>query len=55
MALTKKIFDGMIDVLHVALTKIGYGDLDIVIGECGWPTADGLDANSDNAQSLFKI
>lgn len=50
----KNLFDAMIDALHVALSKIGYGDLDIVIGECGWPTAGGLDANPDNAQKFVQ-
>jgi Glycosyl hydrolases family 17 len=44
------IFDAMIDALHVALDKIGYGDLEIVIGECGWPTQGDQDATTANAQ-----
>jgi exo-beta-1,3-glucanase (GH17 family) len=46
------IFDAMLDALDVALGKIGYGDLEIVVGECGWPTAGGPDANPDNAQKF---
>jgi exo-beta-1,3-glucanase (GH17 family) len=34
----KNIFDASYDALYVALTAIGYSDLRIVIGECGWPT-----------------
>jgi exo-beta-1,3-glucanase (GH17 family) len=46
----KNIFDAMIDALHVALSKIGYGDLEIVVGECGWPTQGDQDATTANAQ-----
>lgn len=48
----KNIFDAMIDALHVALGKIGVGNLEIVIGECGWPTAGDQDANVANAQTF---
>jgi exo-beta-1,3-glucanase (GH17 family) len=44
------IFDAMLDALHVALGKINCGDLEIVVGECGWPTEGGLDASIANAQ-----
>jgi exo-beta-1,3-glucanase (GH17 family) len=46
----KNIFDAMLDALHVALEGIAFGDLQIVVGECGWPTAGGPDANVQNAQ-----
>jgi exo-beta-1,3-glucanase (GH17 family) len=48
----KNIFDAMIDALHVALGKVGFGSLQIVIGECGWPTAGDQDANPANAQTF---
>ncbi|MFY0631713.1 MAG: hypothetical protein JXR05_15215 [Flavobacteriaceae bacterium] len=32
------IFDASYDALYIALGAIGYGDLNITIGECGWPT-----------------
>jgi exo-beta-1,3-glucanase (GH17 family) len=44
------IFDAMLDALHAALGKIGSDDLEIVVGECGWPTAGGLDTTNENAQ-----
>jgi hypothetical protein len=44
------ILDAMLDALHVALGRIGCGDLEIVVGECGWPTNGGLDATVNNAQ-----
>jgi len=50
----KNIFDAMIDALHVALDKIGYPDLEIVIGECGWPTAGDVDATPANAQTFLQ-
>lgn len=34
----KCIFDASYDALSIALTAIGYGDLQIVVGECGWPS-----------------
>jgi len=50
----KNILDAMIDALHVALEKIGYPNLDIVIGECGWPTAGDVDATPANAQTFLQ-
>jgi hypothetical protein len=50
----KNIFDAMIDALHVALEKIGYPDLEIVIGECGWPTAGDVDATPANARTFLQ-
>lgn len=52
--LYKNIFDAMVDALHVALEAIGYKDLEIVIGECGWPTAGGVEANPGNAQTFVQ-
>jgi exo-beta-1,3-glucanase (GH17 family) len=50
----KNIFDAMIDALHVALDKIGYSNLEIVIGECGWPTAGDIDATPGNAKTFLQ-
>ena len=49
------LFDAMLDALHFALVDIGYQDLEIVVGECGWPTgpAGQQDANSDNARTFL--
>lgn len=38
-------FDGNFDTLVAALTKLGYGQMPIVIGEIGWPTDGALGAN----------
>jgi exo-beta-1,3-glucanase (GH17 family) len=46
------IFDAAYDALVQALTGIGYGALPVAIGECGWPTAGGLDASVSNAQTF---
>jgi exo-beta-1,3-glucanase (GH17 family) len=51
----KNIFDASYDALHVALTAIGYGDLSIAVGECGWPTgpeADYVTATLANATTF---
>ena len=47
------IFDAMLDALHVALGKIGFPNLEIVVGECGWPTGGGEpEATIDNARTF---
>lgn len=46
------LLDAMVDGLAAALGKIDCGDLEIVVGECGWPTAGGLDTNDQNAQTF---
>ncbi|GKV18846.1 hypothetical protein SLEP1_g29172 [Rubroshorea leprosula] len=38
-------FDGNFDTLVAALSKIGYGQMPIVIGEVGWPTDGAFGAN----------
>lgn len=38
-------FDGNYDTLVSSLTKIGYGQMPIVIGEIGWPTDGAIGAN----------
>ncbi|XVF58559.1 hypothetical protein PTKIN_Ptkin07bG0075700 [Pterospermum kingtungense] len=38
-------FDGNFDTLVAALSKIGYGQMPIVIGEVGWPTDGVVGAN----------
>lgn len=46
------LFDAMYDATVTALTQIGYGTLPLVVGETGWPTANGLDATVANAQTF---
>jgi hypothetical protein len=38
-------FDGNLDTLVAALSKLGYGQMSIIIGEVGWPTDGALGAN----------
>ncbi|KAI3937893.1 hypothetical protein MKX01_027820 [Papaver californicum] len=32
------MFDAQVDAVYTAMSKLGYGDMDIVIGETGWPS-----------------
>lgn len=47
-------FDALMDAVHSAMNALGYGDVDIAVGETGWPSVcDGWDACSvANAQSF---
>lgn len=45
-------FDGNFDTLVAALTKIGYGQMPIVIGEVGWPTDGAVSANLSAARAF---
>ncbi|XP_044497511.1 glucan endo-1,3-beta-glucosidase 5 [Mangifera indica] len=45
-------FDGNFDTLVASLSKIGYGQMPIVIGEVGWPT-DGASSASLTAARTF--
>ncbi|KAL1361251.1 hypothetical protein HN51_068171 [Arachis hypogaea] len=46
-------FDALLDAVHSAMKALGYADVDIAVGETGWPSVcDGWDACSiANAQS----
>lgn len=46
-------FDALMDAVYSAMKGLGYGDVDIVVGETGWPSVcDGWDACSvANAES----
>ncbi|KAG6607245.1 Glucan endo-1,3-beta-glucosidase, partial [Cucurbita argyrosperma subsp. sororia] len=33
------MFDAQMDAVHAAMNKLGYGDVDIVVAETGWPSA----------------
>ncbi|XP_045797280.1 glucan endo-1,3-beta-glucosidase-like [Trifolium pratense] len=46
-------FDLLLDAVHSAMKAVGFGDVDIAVGETGWPSVcDGWDACSvANAQS----
>ncbi|XP_050380348.1 glucan endo-1,3-beta-glucosidase 8-like [Argentina anserina] len=49
----KNVFDANLDTCHYALKKEGYQDLEIVIGEVGWPTDGDKDANVKLAQKFY--
>ncbi|XP_044482543.1 glucan endo-1,3-beta-glucosidase-like [Mangifera indica] len=48
------MFDAQLDAVYSAMKKVGYGDVDIVVGETGWPSAgepNQPDSNLQNALS----
>lgn len=45
-------FDGNFDTLVAALSKLGYGQMPIVIGEVGWPTDGAISANLTAARTF---
>lgn len=45
-------FDGNFDTLVAALTKIGYGQMPIAIGEVGWPSDGAVGANLTAARAF---
>lgn len=45
-------FDGNFDTLVAALSKLGYGQMPIVIGEVGWPTDGAISANLSAARAF---
>ncbi|XP_059663788.1 glucan endo-1,3-beta-glucosidase 5 [Cornus florida] len=45
-------FDGNYDTLVAALSKLGYGQMPIVIGEVGWPTDGAISANLTAARAF---
>lgn len=45
-------FDGNFDTLVAALSKIGYGQMPIIIGEVGWPTDGVVSANLSAARAF---
>ncbi|XP_050372984.1 glucan endo-1,3-beta-glucosidase 8-like [Argentina anserina] len=47
------VFDANYDTLVWSLKKVGYQDLDIVIGEAGWPTDGDQNANATLAKKFY--
>ncbi|KAG9445065.1 hypothetical protein H6P81_016405 [Aristolochia fimbriata] len=46
-------FDASIDSLATVLSKMGFGNMDIMVGQVGWPTDGSVNASSSNAQSFM--
>ncbi|XP_074338531.1 glucan endo-1,3-beta-glucosidase 8-like [Apium graveolens] len=44
------VFDANFDTLVWSLTKAGYPDMRIIVGEVGWPTDGNKNANKENAR-----
>ena len=44
------VFDANYDTLVSALNKAGYPDMEIIVGEVGWPTDGDMYANVANAK-----
>ncbi|WOL01902.1 glucan endo-1,3-beta-glucosidase 9-like [Canna indica] len=49
----KNYFDMSMDTLVSALSKVGYEDMDIVVGKIGWPTDGAMNATPAIAQSFM--
>ncbi|PIA59536.1 hypothetical protein AQUCO_00400435v1 [Aquilegia coerulea] len=50
----KNSFDLSFDTLVTALSKVGFPDMDIVVGQVGWPTDGAPNASSSLAQTFMK-
>ncbi|KAK8938991.1 Glucan endo-1,3-beta-glucosidase 8 [Platanthera zijinensis] len=48
------VFDANFDTLVYALKKIGAGDMEIVVGEVGWPTEGADNANVASAERFYR-
>ncbi|XP_047965364.1 putative glucan endo-1,3-beta-glucosidase GVI [Salvia hispanica] len=45
------LFDSMTDAAYAALEKVGAGGVEIIVSETGWPSAGGVEAGVENAQT----
>ncbi|KAJ8527606.1 hypothetical protein K7X08_015057 [Anisodus acutangulus] len=48
------LFTFMYDTLVCALTKAGYGNMDIIVGQIGWPTDGYMSASEENAEFFYR-
>ncbi|KAG1339039.1 glucan endo-1,3-beta-glucosidase 9 [Cocos nucifera] len=49
----KNYFDASIDTLISSLSKVGFGDMDIIVGRIGWPTDGAVNATPAVAQTFM--
>ncbi|XP_057982902.1 glucan endo-1,3-beta-glucosidase 8-like [Malania oleifera] len=47
------VFDANFDTLVSSLKAVGYGDMEILVGEVGWPTDGDKNANSNSAYRFY--
>uniref|UniRef100_N1QPY6 Glucan endo-1,3-beta-glucosidase GII n=1 Tax=Aegilops tauschii TaxID=37682 RepID=N1QPY6_AEGTA len=45
------LFDAMVDAVYTAMEKVGAAGVPIVVSESGWPSAGGVEASVENAQT----
>ncbi|XXG44302.1 hypothetical protein AAC387_Pa01g4141 [Persea americana] len=50
----KNSFDASIDTLVTALSKAGFADMEIIVGQIGWPTDGASNASSSIAEAFMK-
>ncbi|KAG6545092.1 hypothetical protein Mapa_013475 [Marchantia paleacea] len=46
----RNILQQSIDAVYAALGKLGQGNMVVTVGETGWPTAGGVETNTENAR-----
>lgn len=49
------VFDASYDTLIAALEKNGFGSVEVIIGEIGWPTDGDKEANVENARRFNQV
>lgn len=46
------LMDAQIDTVISAMKRVGYGDVRLILGETGWPSAGGMGATVNNAKAF---
>jgi glucan endo-1,3-beta-glucosidase 5/6 len=49
------VFDANYDTLIAALEKNGFGSMEVIVGEIGWPTDGDKDATLQNARRFNQV
>ncbi|KAK1256745.1 Glucan endo-1,3-beta-glucosidase [Acorus gramineus] len=47
------MFDAQMDAVYTAMKRLGYGDVDIVVAETGWPSAGDPDQTAVNVENAM--